>query len=665
MDITKMTQVDTTLTLDERKEFLQYCADKYETDGTSPIPDSEYDIEYYAIQSLDPDWDIVGGMDEEHVYGTKVKHKVICGSLLKDPNSEAFEKSISSIYAGKDLSELRFALQYKIDGSAMCCVYDNGKLQNVITRGRDGWNGVDVTANGKYIKGIPETIPCKENVEIRGECYKDRKDFYKNWYPQYKNPRNFTAGAINQKDPLVTKERGLGFIAYEEVRKDFKTEHEKLQFIIDNGFTNLGKSTKFTKENLTFEQLAKAAKVFMDNIDRPNLPFDIDGIVVKLDHIATAKAMGSVSGGKKPKANRAIKFPCEQKETELIDVEYSVGRTGAVTIVGLLTPVELAGTTVQRVALCNFDNIEKNGLKIGCKVLLQKSGDIIPYIVKKTKDGTQSIEVPDVCPACGGEVKWDKNDVTIHCQNDVCIAKINRSVEHWFKKIGVLGLGKGLIGKLTNEDDVSWDDEPIIKRISDMYWKLDNDRKTEHPFRKYAHLKEQFGEKTYENIIESVKSVNEITLSKFIEALGIGNIGTMAKDIVTIASTIEDIDVLTAEDLMNLDGFAEKKSQGFVNGWKNSRKEIARLLKFITIIEPKLDSNSLDGQKYCFTGSFDSPSRKEMEKMVEDNGGKKSSVSKNLTALVWDGEISGSKIDKAKKLGIPVITQEEFLEKLK
>jgi len=660
-----MTKVDTSLSLEDRKKFMQYCADKYETSGTSPISDKEYDDEYYAIQKLDPDWDIVGGMDEDHVYGTKVKHKIVCGSLLKDPNPEAFLKSIKSIYSGLDLSKLRFALQYKIDGSAMCCVYNNGKLQNVITRGRDGLHGVDVSLNGKYITGIPQTIPCKDDVEVRGECYKDRKDFYKNWSNEYANPRNFTAGAINQKNPKVTKERGLSFIAYEEVRKDFVTEEEKMKFIADNGFENLSASTKFTKRGLTFEQIARAVKIFMDRIDRKTISFDIDGIVVKLDNIAMAKSMGSVAGGKKPKSNRAVKFLCEQKETGLIGYELNVGRTGAVAIVGLLKPVTLGGAKIQRVSLSNFDNIRKKGLKIGCKVLLQKSGDIIPYIVRKTQDGTTEIKPPDVCPACGGDVAWDKNNVTVHCQNDVCIAKINRSIEHWFKKINVLGIGKGILNKLTDENELSWDGKPIIERISDMYWKLDNDRQTEHPFRKYAYLKENFGEKAFENIVESVKSVKEITLTNLVEALGIGNIGTMSKELVKIAPTIKDIDNLKVEDIVKIEKFGDIKASSFVNGWKSMRKEIDIILKYINIIEPQQDSDKLNGKSFCFTGSFSDPTRKEMQAIVENNGGKVSSVSKNLTALVWDEEISGSKVEKAKKLGIPIIAQKEFLEMLK
>ena len=661
-----MTQVDVSLTLDERKAFIVHCSNLYETNGSSPISDKEWDAEYYAIQKLDPDWDIIGGMDEDNAYGTKVKHKVICGSLLKDPNPEAFEKSIASIYAGIDMSKLRFALQYKIDGSAMCCVYKKGRLESIITRGRDGIYGQDVTPNGRHISGIPTTIPCKdEEVEIRGECYKDRKDFYKNWAGQYSNPRNFTSGSVNQKDPNTTKERKLSFIAYEEVRKEFETEEEKLKFIIDNGFNNLGDSTKFTKEGLTFKQLAKAVQIFMNNIDRPNLPFDIDGIVVKLDNIALCKSLGSVSSGRKPKGNRAVKFECEQKPTKLIGVEYSTGRTGAITIVGLLEPCVLGGATIQRVSLHNFDFIKSKGLKIGSEIILQRAGDIIPCVVRVTKAGAQDIEPPLVCPACGGEVEWDSNNVTVHCQNEHCIAKINRSIRHWFEKIGVLGIGEGILNKLTNEDELSWDNEPIINKISDIYWKLDNDRKTEHPFRKYNYLKEKLGEKTYNNILESVKSVTEMTLGKFIEALGISQVGSLSKNIAEIAPTIEDIDRLTASDLMKIDKFADKKSHGFVNGWKSNRQEIDCLLKFITIVEPKLDSHVFSGQSYCFTGSFSSPSRKEMEQMTLDNGGKKSGVGKGLTALVWDGEMQGKKLEAAKKLGVSIITQEEFLEKLK
>ncbi|MFW5803746.1 MAG: NAD-dependent DNA ligase LigA [bacterium] len=655
-------KVDISLPIENRKIFLEYCANLYETTGKSPISDVEYDKEYKALQSLDPEWDIVGGLLEEHVYGTKIKHKVICGSLLKDPDVNTFENSFKSIYNKINLSHHAFLIQYKIDGLAMCCVYNNGNLQSVVTRGRDGIHGIDVTPNGKYIKGIPASISYKGEVEIRGECYKNKFNFYKNWVGEYANPRNFAAGSVNQKNPEVTEKRELNFIAYEVVRKDFSTEEEKLEFLVENNFENLKTSTIIVKNDVSVQKVVSTAKEFMENTNRSELPFEIDGIVVKLNNIETSKLLGTVSGGKKPKANRAIKFPCEQKETEIIGVEYAIGRTGAITIVGILSPVQLAGTTIRRVSLHNFDYVKRNELAIGSHVLLQKSGDIIPYIVRKVKDGdnTLPIQPPQQCPACGGGLKWGKGD-TVYCDNPACIAKINKSIEHWLKKIGTVGIGQGIIKKLTDTNELSWDNKVIITKLSDIYWKLDSDNETSNPSKKYEYLKKQLGEKTYENILKSINSVKEMPLDKFIEALGIANIGTMASLVVEIAPTIDDIDKLKEEDLIKIDGFGNIKSKGFIHGWRTNREEISRLLKFIKIVKPVKDSNVLAGKKFCFTGSFSNPTRKEMEQMVIDNGGKKGTVSKDLTALISDGEISGNKIKKAESLNIPIISQKDFL----
>jgi DNA ligase (NAD+) len=193
---------------------------------------------------------------------------------------------------------------------------------------------------------------------------------------------------------------------------------------------------------------------------------------------------------------------------------------------------------------------------------------------------------------------------------------------------------------------------------------LDNDRKSEHPFRKYARIKEIFGEQTYKNIIDSVNSVKEVTLPEFIEALGIGRVGRTAADIVAIAPTVDDIDRLTVQDVANIPGFALIKAQGFIDGWKSVRGEIEQLLKYVTIKVNSCSSDKLVGKSFCFTGSFSNPTRGEMEKMVTDHGGKISSVSKNLTGLVWDGAISGGKLEKAQKIGVNILSQDDFLKLL-
>jgi DNA ligase (NAD+) len=436
---------------------------------------------------------------------------------------------------------------------------------------------------------------------------------------------------------------------------DFETETKKVLFLSENKFETLKDSMARIKcRERSPKEVAGAVQKYMDRIDRENLHFDVDGVVFKLNDIAVAEAMGHTdSEGRRSKANRAIKFPAEQKETILEGIEESIGRTGAFTPVGLLKPVRLAGTTVKRVSLHNIKELKRLGIKYyGCTVLVEKAGDIIPKVIRMVKEGNVNspIRFPEKCPICGSVMEWDDTDTTVWCRNDLCPAQINGNIEHWFKKIGSKGIGDGIISKLTEGG--------YVKCLSDMY-KLQPKDKT---------LETLFGPRAYEKILESVDSIKELPLAKFIEALGIGKVGRTAKDIVGIAPTIKAVDDLVALNngnaLLSVAGFQTVKVKGFVDGWIKLRSEIDELLKHITIKEAKLNSNKFNGQSYCFTGSFSSPTRKEMEKMVEDNGGKNSSVSKTLTALVWDEEMTGGKYDKAKKLGVPIIKQKEFLDKL-
>lgn len=632
--------------IEARIEFLKECADKYETNGTSPLSDKEYDDEFDACYKIAPDnpfFSEVGGLDEEHIYGTPFTHVTMMGSLSKSKDIEDFEKWLINNY--KD-SEIIALAEHKVDGLSLSCHYENGKLTRVVTRG-DGEIGVDVTANAVHVNGILTKIECKDKFEVRGECYKNRKEFDADWADQYANSRNFTAGSINQKDALETKKRGLSFIAYEVVGKEFKTEEQKMDFIKKMGFAQLNledHSAVIIRGSL--KDIIKSVKAYMDSIDRNTLNYDIDGIVFKLNDIRMAQEMGTTDGGRKPKANRAIKFPCDQKDTELIGVEWSCGRIGTVTPVGILSPIQLDGTTVERVTLHNAKLIQEMGLQIGCHVRIQKSGQIIPYIVRKTKDGDKAIEIPTKCPTCKSDLIW--NDTEIHkvCTNPVCEAVISNTIEHWFKTIGSKGLGSGIIEKLVNGSDGC----PSIKSISAMY-SLD-----QYP------LGDLFGKKAFSNILESVSSVKEMDLAKFIEALGIGKIGSMASELTAIAPTIADIDKLTVSDITKIHGFADKKASGFVNGWKAMRKEIDNILKFVTIKEKVMASNSLEGKSFCVTGVLSKP-RSYFESLITDNGGKISSVSKNLSYLIV-GEDAGSKLEKGQKLGIKIIDEKQFMAML-
>jgi len=676
-DVTKMTSVDANLPMDDRIAFLRHC-DKMYAIGQSPISDAEYDREYYAVcewlEENDPENEYLNEVGGEHVYGTKVKHTVIMGSLSKCLDIPQFEGWVKKTYP--NTQNLSFQFQHKIDGLSLSLTYENGKLVRAVTRG-DGEEGVDVTANAVYVSGVRKTIAYMGIVEVRGECYKDRQNFYKVWHTsvggQYANPRNFAAGSINQKDATVTKDRGLSFLAYEVVQKDFVTEKSKMEFLEKNGFPTLRSSTKWTKPGTSLDNITKAADVYMKRIDRKNLPYDIDGVVFKVDNVDFGKKMGSVSNGRKPKSARAIKFPPEESApTPIIRVEANVGRTGKIAPVGIVKPVELGGAMIQRISLHNYGALlENEEIRIGSEVIIAKKGDIIPQIVKVSKVGTLDIEIPETCPCCDSTLVWSNSGADLLCDNYNCVAMLNGKIENFFKKIGVKGIGKGTIAKLTDEDLLSWEGKAIVESLPEMYYMLNYTegklkrhemRQLEHPFRKFEHLKEFFGDQAYANIVASVHSVTEVPLHTFIEALGIAKIGSMAKDIVEIAPTIADIDNLTVSQVEALPGFGSVKAENFIKGWKDSREEIEILLRFITAEKEEAASDILAGKKFCFTGKF-SVKRKELEKMVVDNGGKCGSVGKD-TILVWDGEMTGSKHSKAQKLGLDIIPEDDFMKML-
>lgn len=640
------------LSFEERINFLKYCASRYENYGDSPISDEEYDEEYYDLKSENPGHsffkEVGGKISTKNVL---VKHDIVMGSLSKARDLDEFRDWLKSVYPK---SRPSFSLQHKIDGLALSLIYENGYLQKAITRG-DGYAGMDVTKNVQYIDDIPKKLAFSPLVEIRGEVYKEKEDFYKRWHVsvggEYKNPRAFASGSLNQpKNPAVTKERNLSFVAYNLKRVEFETVKEQNEFLKSHGFPVV--STYISKPDADIDVVVKGVEKYMNNIDRKNLPYDIDGVVVKNSNIKQGISLGYTDGGKKPKSDIAVKFKSSTAETILIGVEANVGRTGNVTPVAILKPVELDGAEIARCTLHNYGMLREGNIGIGSKVVIAKKGDIIPQIIKVLDKGDSEIVFPTHCPSCGTLLEWDENKVNLVCTNEFCKAKLSKRIEYWFKKLGSKGLGPGIINRIV-------DNLEKLNSLGMFYQAFYSPKEKATTF-----LEKEFGSKAKDNIIASIQEVKEVTLEEFIQALGIGQIGRMSKDIVAIAPTISDLDNLTVDDIIKIDGFSHIKANNFVEGWKKYKPEVNILLKFISIKEKQKDSNKLENQKYCFTGSFSSPSRKEMEKMVEDNGGSLSSVSKNLTALVWDGTTTKGKYDKAKSLQIPIITQQEFMEKI-
>ena len=631
--------------IDDKISYLRECAKMYEA-GKPIITDGEYDTLYNNAKAEDPQnsyFNESGAeIDEEHIYGKKIKHKVVFGSLNKCANIDEFSKFVSSTY--KDTKSLEFVVQFKIDGLSLGCVFNKtGKLDIITTRGNSRGEGVDVTNNGRVVDGVPETVKCNEEVEVRGECYKDREDFYANWVGEYENPRSFASGSLNQIDSNVTKERGLSFVAYEIVRKEFDTETEKIKFLTDNKFNTLAKSTLIIK-NSSPEEVVKKVKKFMDDIDRSKLPYALDGVVVKINDLSIKEEMGYTGEGRYSRSNVAIKFPLEQAETTLEDIELDTGKTGKISFVAILEPIRLNETTVTRATLYNAMFVETNKLTIGCKVLIQKGGEIIPTLVRKVSDGKNSTPfiLPTKCPSCGEKLERTESGIDLVCLNPTCPAQLSRVIEYHFKTFGIKGLGSSTIDTLIEKKYVTY--------ISDMY---DLKKHTKE-------LSAIFGDKAFANIVKAIDGVSEVVLSEFIESLSIACIGSMSKLITNIYPTIKDIDGLKAEDIRAIKGFGSVKSESFVDGWKKMRPEITKLLTYIKIKAKEANvSNKLSGKSFCITGTLSRP-RNEIQKIIESNGGKVSgSVSAKLDYLIC-GDEAGSKKDKAEKLGVKVISEKDF-----
>jgi DNA ligase (NAD+) len=383
----------------------------------------------------------------------------------------------------------------------------------------------------------------------------------------------------------------------------------------------------------------------MDSIDRNTLSYDIDGIVFKLNDISDAQAMGANSEGRKPKSNRAVKFPLQQVPAEIKEISWTIGKTGKLVPVAILFPVKLNDTTVQRVTLHNVKFIEEMELKIGSEILIQKAGEIIPYCVRKLSDKAHAkpISTPIFCPACQNKLEWDETHTTKLCSNISCHSQVGAKIEYFCKTLDIKGIGSSTIDTLI--------EKKRVKSISDMY-----------DLSIYmSELKEVFGDRAFEVILEAMASVKEISLAKFIQSLSIANIGTMSKSIVEIAPTIKDIDKLTENDMLSISGFGSVKAKNFIEGWKSMRSEIDKILKHIKIEEKKLNSNKLGNKSYCITGTL-SKGRSEFQAIIEANGGKvASSVSAKLDYLIC-GEDCGSKKDKAEKLGVKTISEKEFMK---
>ena len=656
--------------------YLYHVLDKQEiSDAALDSLKHELDeLEWHYPEFITPDSPTqrVGGKPLDKF--EKVKHKARQWSFndaFEKGEIVDFEKRVKKILIEngekKDIT-LNYTCELKIDGLHVVLEYENGILKTGATRG-DGKIGEDVTQNLKTIESIPLKIEKNANIVIEGEVFMSKDVFEKlnkkrekSGEVLFANPRNAAAGAIRQLDSKIARERKLDCFIYDlswvkpapsssdrggrVVFELPKTQSEELELLKNLGF----KVNKFWKYCQNVDEIFEFYNYWKKHKDKEN--YWIDGIVVKLNNINWQEKVGHT--GKAPRWAIAYKFPAEQTTTIIEDIKVQIGRTGALTPVAHLKPVNIAGSTVSRATLHNEDEIKRLDVKIGDTVVIQKAGDIIPEIVSVVKGLRTSKEkkfiMPKRCPNCKTEIVKPEGEVAVYCPNKNCFAVELRKLSHFVSKkaFNVDGFGPNKIKQLANEG--------IISSFSDIFELKKGDLE---PL-------ERFAEKSADNLIDAIKKSKDITLGKFIFALGIRHVGEeMALDLSRILGALSKFKTITKEDLEAMDGVGPKVAESVYN-YFHSRKNVKLiddLLKAgVKISGERKVSQKLKEQSFVLTGTLRTLSRDDAKEKIRALGGNMSSSVSASTDYVVAGKKPGSKIKKAEKLGVKILNEEGFLE---
>ena len=645
------------------RETLRYHSDRYYNDDAPEIEDYEYDMMMRELKALEeeyPQYDTpdsptkrVGGKADNSF--ESVTHTVRMESL-QDAFSEQeiydFDKRVCDA-----VSAPHYVVEPKIDGLSVSLEYVNGVFTRGSTRG-DGDTGEDVSGNIRVIHNVPlklnKPVPF---IEVRGEVYMPKKSFEKVVDRQliagekpFKNPRNAAAGSLRQKDSKVTATRGLDIFVFNVQQVEgveLNSHKQSLDFLKELGFNTIPFYQRVDSIEAAFEEVEKIGE------KRGELEFDIDGAVIKVDDFNDRDLLGSTS--KFPKWAVAFKYPPEEKETKLIDVEVAVGRTGVITPTAVLEPVHLAGTTVSRATLHNQDFISEKNVNIGDTVIVRKAGDIIPEVLcVKSKNTDGYFKLPSICPSCGEKVVREEGEAAVRCINPECPAQLLRNLIHFCSRdaMDIEGLGPSIIETFVNEG--------LITKTTDIY-RLDENE--------IAKL-EGFKETSAHNIVTSVEKSKDNDLGKLIFALGIRHIGAKAAKL--LSDELKDINAImnaSVEDMLEIDGFGQIMCESVVDFFsKQGSRELVSELKELgvnTSSKTVITDNRFEGMTFVLTGTLPNYKRSEASKIIEGFGGKTSSSVSKKTTYVLSGESSGSKLDKANALGVPVIGEAEFEEMIK
>jgi len=638
------------------------------------ISDAEYDRLLRELQSLedthpelitdDSPTQRVGALPLEG-FGN-IEHRIPMQSLANAMDSDellAFHDRLIR-RLGKEQA-IEYIAEPKLDGLAVELVYENGQFVNGSTRG-DGTTGEDITQNLKTIRAIPlalrvETQSAPALLEVRGEVFISKDDFKKlnkqqeeNDKPVFANPRNAAAGSLRQLDSGITATRPLSIFCYQAGVVEgttFETHSEFLAALQNWGFP-VNPEIKILngiEEAITFHSNLKS--------HRNSLPYEIDGSVIKVNNYALREELGVRS--RSPRWAIAGKFKAQQETTVIEDIVLSVGRTGAVTPVAKLQPVKVGGVVVSNVTLHNQDEIDRKDIRVGDTVLIQRAGDVIPQVVKVIKEkrpsNTSPFKMTNTCPECDHDVYRPEDEVVARCQNLSCPAQVKRRIEHFVSKnaMDIDGVGEKLIDQLVEKN--------LVKSVDDLY-RLTLDQLSEL---------ERMAEKSAKNTISAINNSKSTTFHRFVYALGIRNVGEHVAKVLekSFTGNIEIFMKTNAEVLEDIDEVGPIVAETIVKFWADETNVniVNNCFKLdISLESVKNETEQIFmGKTFVFTGSLESITRKEGKEIVEARGGRAAGSVSAKTDCIVAGENTGSKLKKAEKLGIPVLTESEFMDLIK
>lgn len=649
-------------------EYLYYVLDAPE------ITDAEYDRMMVRLRELEaryPD-SIPADSPTQRVGGrassqfTEVRHLeplLSLGNVFSAEELRAFDERVQGgLPAG---SKVEYVMEPKIDGLACSLIYENGKLVRAATRG-DGVVGENVTANVRTIRSIPLTLKVPEGeavpelLDVRGEVYMPRQAFMRlneqraeRGESEFANPRNAAAGSLRQLDPQVTASRSLSFFAYYLVGEGAQPKHsESLALLARYGF-------KVSENYKVVENIDEAIKYIGDfNELRQGLSYDTDGAVIKVNDVYQQRILGAT--GKDPRWATAYKYPPEQAETTLEDIDWRVGRTGVLTPTAVLTPVKLSGSVISRATLHNEDFIRAKDIRIGDRVIINKAGEIIPevlrVVVEKRTGGEKEVEIPNVCPECGWRVERQGEEAAIRCTNPHCPALGREGLIHFVSRdaMNIDGCGPSVINALL--------DAGLVRDAADLY-----------SLRKEDLLKlERMGEKSADNLLAALDESKKNELDKLLFALGIRHVGAkVARILATEFGSMEKLQQAQPEELAQIRDIGDKIAESAVT-WLNVPANIDLVERLaaagltMTFTPPaSQEDNPFFGKTLVFTGTMPTLGRAEAKTMAQDVGAKVSGSVSKKTDYVIAGAEAGSKLEKAQQLGVTVIDEAEFLRLLK